>query len=91
MLFGHINSIFYKKHNLDKIWPYNGLEQDIYSLKTEATILLLGDFNAKITTNQSINLSNDSNPNLLWLNGELVLPSRYTRNFEYLVEICFGV
>ena len=75
MLFGHINSIFYKKHNLDKIWPYNGLEQDIYNLRNEGNILLLCDFNSR-TTNQAIILSSDSNLDPLWLAKNLALTSR---------------
>jgi hypothetical protein len=42
------------------------------------------------TTNQAIILSNDSNPNPLWLDEDLVLASRYKRNFEDLVENLFG-
>jgi len=41
-----INSNFHKKKNLDKNSPYNGLENDIYSLRNEGNILLMGDFNA---------------------------------------------
>jgi hypothetical protein len=48
--FAPINSTFYKKNNLDNNCPYNNLEQDIYSLENEGNILLLGDFNARITT-----------------------------------------
>jgi hypothetical protein len=51
---------------------------------------LLGDFNARTTTNQAIILSNDSNPNPLWLDEDLVLASRYKRNSEDLVENLFG-
>jgi hypothetical protein len=39
--FAPINSTFYKKNNLDRNYPYNNLEQDIYSLKNEGNILLL--------------------------------------------------
>ncbi len=46
MLFSPINSNFYKKKNLDKTNPYNGLENDISSLRNEGNILLMGDFNA---------------------------------------------
>jgi hypothetical protein len=42
-----INTTFYKKNNLDKKIPYNGLERDIYSLRNEHSILFLGDFNAR--------------------------------------------
>jgi hypothetical protein len=65
---------------------YNGLEQDIYSLRNESGILLLGDFNVRTTTNQDIILSNDSNPNPLWLDEDLVLIRRYNRNSKDLVE-----
>ena len=63
--FAPINSTFYTKGNLDKNCPYKILEQDIYSLRNEGSILHLGDFNARIATNQAIILSNDSNPNPL--------------------------
>jgi hypothetical protein len=45
--FAPINSTFYKKNNLDNNCSYNNLEQDIYSLKNEGNILLLGEFNAR--------------------------------------------
>ena len=62
--FAPINSTFYKKHNLDKIFPYNGLEHAIFSLRNEGNIFFLGKFNATTTLNQAIILSNDSNPNI---------------------------
>jgi hypothetical protein len=48
--FMHINSTFYTKNNLEKNCPYKILEQDIYSLINEGSILILGYFNS-ITTN----------------------------------------
>jgi hypothetical protein len=57
------NSTFYKTNNLDKIFPYNGLEHDIYSLRKEGSTLLLGNFNVIKITNQDIILRNESNPN----------------------------
>lgn len=51
---------------------------------------LLGDFNARTPTNQDIFLSNDSNPNLLWLGEDHVLTSTYNINFEDLTENLFG-
>jgi hypothetical protein len=71
--FAPINSTFYKKNNLDNNFPYNNLEQDIYSFKNEGNILLLGDFNARIATKQATPLSIDSNHNLVWLDEDLVL------------------
>jgi len=68
---------FYKKNNLDKKFPYNDLEHDSYSLGNERSILFLGDFNARTTTNQAIILSNDSDPNPLWLDEDLVLSRKY--------------
>jgi exonuclease III len=70
--FAPINSTFYKKNNLDNNCPYNNLEQDIYSLKNEGNILLLGDFNARTATKQATLLSIDSNHNPLWLDEDLV-------------------
>jgi hypothetical protein len=52
--FAPINSTFYKKNNLDKNCPYKNLKQYIYNLRNEGSILLLGHFNARIATNQSI-------------------------------------
>jgi len=73
--FVFINFIFYKENNLDKNCPYKILEQDIDS--NEYSIFFLGDFNVRISTiNQAIILSNDSNPNLLWLDEDLVLANR---------------
>jgi hypothetical protein len=50
--FSLINSTFYKKNNLDKKNPYNGLEWDIHTLRNEGNVLLLGGFYARIRTNQ---------------------------------------
>jgi hypothetical protein len=88
--FTPINSTFYTKNNLDKNCPYKSLEQDIYNMKNEGSILLLGDFNARTATNQAIILSNDSNPNPLWLDEDLVLANSYKRNSEDLIENLFG-
>jgi hypothetical protein len=77
-----INSTFYKKKNLDKNCPYKNLKQYIYNLRNEGSILLLGHFNARIATNQSILLINDSNSNPLWLDEDLVFTNRYKRNSE---------
>jgi exonuclease III len=71
--FPPINSNFYKKKNLDKNSPYNGLENDISSLRNEGNILLIGDFNARTSSNQAIILSNHSNPNPLWLDEDPTL------------------
>ena len=88
--FAPINSTFYKKNNLDKNYPYNNLEQDIYSLKNEGNILMLRDFNARTTTKQATLLSIDSNHNPLWLDEDLVLSNSYKRRFEDLIENLFG-
>jgi hypothetical protein len=63
--FSPINSTFYKKNNLDRNCPYNNLEHDIYILRNEGNILMLGEFNARTATNQATILSNDSNHNPL--------------------------
>ena len=84
MLFPPINSNFYKKKNLDKNSPYNGLENDISSLRNEGNILLMGEFNARTSSNQAILLSNHSNPNPLWLDEDLTLASRYKISSEDL-------
>lgn len=89
-VFMPINSTFYKKNNIDKIFPYNTLEQDISSLRKEGNNLLLGDFNIRTTSNQAILISNNSNPNPIWLDGNLVLASKYKRNSEYLIRNLFG-
>jgi hypothetical protein len=84
-----MNSIFYKKNNLDKNCPYNGLEQEIYSLSNDGSIIFLQDFNVG-TTNQALILSNDSNHNPVKLDEDLVLASIYKRNSKDLVETLFG-
>ena len=89
--FSHINSTFYKKNNLDKNCPYNNLEQDIYSLKNEGNILMLGGFNARTATKQDTNLGTDSNHNPLWLDDDLVLSNSYKRNYEYLIDNLCGI
>jgi hypothetical protein len=90
LYFTPINITLYKKKNLDKKCPYNGLEQDIYSLRNNGSILLLGHFNDRTIINQDIILSNVSNPNPLWLDEDLVLTSRYKRNSKHLVNNLFG-
>ena len=39
--FAHINYTFYKKNNLNKNCPHNGLKQDIYNMRKEGNVLLL--------------------------------------------------
>ena len=87
--FSPINSNFYQKKNLDKNCPYNGLEDDIYSLRNEGNILLMGYFNAQTSSNQAILLSNHSNPNPLWLDEYLTLARRYKRSSKDLGEKLF--
>jgi hypothetical protein len=89
--FAPINSTFYKKNNLDNNCPYNNLEQDIYSLKNEGNILLLGDFNARSATRQAILLSIDYNHNPLCLDEDLVLSNSYKRSSHDSIENFFGV
>ena len=79
-----------KKNNLDKKFPYNGLEHDIYSLRKEGNILLMGNFNAWTSSNQAIILNNYSNPNYLWLDEDLELANMYKRSFEDLSEKLLG-
>jgi hypothetical protein len=88
--FAPINSTFYKKNNVDNNYPYNNLEQDIYSLKNEGNILLLGDFNARIATKQDTLLSNDSNHKILWIDEDLVLSNSYKNSSKDLIENLFG-
>ena len=54
-------------------------------------MLMLGDFNARTATNQDIILSNDSNPNPLWLDEDIVLNNRYKINSEDLTENWYGM
>jgi hypothetical protein len=88
--FAPINSIFYKKKNLDRNFPYNNLEQDIHSLRNEYNSLLLGYFNVRTTTNQSILLRNDSHHNPLWLYEDPILANRYKRRSDDMAENLFG-
>jgi hypothetical protein len=69
---------------------YNNLEQDIYSLKNEGNIHLIGDFNANTATKQANILCIDSNHNLVWLDEDLVLSNSYKRISQYLIEDLFG-
>jgi hypothetical protein len=89
--FSPINSTFYTQKNLDKNCPYKILEQDIYNMKTEGSILLLEDFNARTATNQAIILINGSNPNPVWLYEDLVLANSYKRNSKDLIKNLFGI
>jgi len=71
--------------------PYNNLEQDIYSLKSEGNILLLGDFNARTATKQATLLNINSKHNHLCLEEDLFLSNSYKRSSEDLIEIFFGI
>ena len=51
--FSLINSNFYKKTNLDKNCPYDRLEHDISCLRKEGNILLMGEFNARNSSNET--------------------------------------
>jgi len=75
---------------LDKNCPYNGLKNDISSQRNEGNIILMGDFNARTSSNQAILLSNHSNPNPLWLDEDLTLVGRYKRRCEDLGDSLFG-
>jgi len=75
--FAPINSTSYKKNNLNKNFPFNTLEKDIYNLRNEGNILFHGDFNAETSTNQDIMLSNNSNPDPLWLDKDGNLAKRF--------------
>jgi hypothetical protein len=88
--FAPINSTFYKKNNLDRNCPYNNLEQDIYNLRNEGNILVLGQFNVRSAINQVIILSNDSNHNPIWLYEDIVLANSYKRSSKDLTENLFG-
>ena len=88
--FARINSNVYEKNNLDKTCPYNGLEHDIYSLRNEGTILLMGEFNTKKPNSQVVLLSNDSNSNPLWLDEDIALSNIYQISSEYLGDNLFG-
>ena len=86
-----MNSTYYKKKNLDKTNPYNGLENDISSLRNYGNVLLIGYFNARTSNNQAIIIRNHSNPNPLWLDENPTLASRYKRSSKYLGEKLFGL
>jgi hypothetical protein len=88
--FTPINSTFYNKNNIDKNFPYNNIEQDIYNMRNEGSILNLRDFNVGMETNQAIHLSNDSNPNHLWLDKDLIFANIYKRNSRYLIDNLLG-
>lgn len=78
------------KNNLDKTCPCNGLEHYISSLRNEGNILLIGDFNARTTSNQAIFSSNASNPNPIWLEKDLSLANDLKIISTYLIENLFG-
>jgi hypothetical protein len=69
LFFTHKLISLYKKNNLNKNGPFNGLEHDISYLRTEDTIIFLGDFNVRISNKRAIILSNISNHDPLWLDS----------------------
>ena len=50
----------------------------------------MGEFNARISSNQAIFLSNYSNPNPLWLDEDITLARKYNRSSEDLGKNLFG-
>ena len=66
------------------------MKNDISSLRNEGNIILMGEFNARTSSNQAILLSNHSNPNPLWLDEDLTLASRYKRSSEDIGKNLFG-
>jgi hypothetical protein len=58
-------------------------------MKNEGIILLLGYFNSRTAINQGIILSNDSKPNPLWINDDLVLANRCKINSKDLIVNLF--
>ena len=59
-------------------------------MRNESSMIIIRDFNSITATNQAIILRNDSNPNILWLDEDLVLVNRYKRNLEDLIENLYG-
>jgi hypothetical protein len=63
------NSKIYKISNLDIKDPYASLKREIPLFNHLGEVMLMGDFNARTTNNQSLQLSNqergENNP--LWL------------------------
>lgn len=62
-------SKFYKRENLNNEDPYRSLKKDISLFNTLGEIMLIGDFNARTTNNQSLQLSSGEKGenNLVWL------------------------
>ena len=85
-----INSTFTIKAIYIIKCPYNRLEDGICSLINEGSIIFLGEFNARTTTNQPIILSNDYKTNHLWLVEDLVLAINFKINFEYMFDNLFN-
>lgn len=52
------NSKIYKRRKLDREDPYASLKMDISVFSTTGDIMLVGDFNARTTNNQSLQLLN---------------------------------
>jgi exonuclease III len=63
------NSKIYKRSNLDNEDPYASLKRDISLFNHLGEVMLMGDFNARTTNNQSLQLSNEERGenNPLWL------------------------
>ena len=59
----------YKKHRLNREDPFATLKKDIAAFSTLGEIMLIGDFNARTTNNQTINLkeSYKESKDLVWL------------------------
>ena len=75
---------------MDKNCLFNSLEKDIFNLRNDGNILLLGDFNARTATNQAITLSNNTNPKPLWLDEDSNVAIKFKRKYEHIIENLFG-
>ena len=75
---------------MDKNCPFNSLEKYIFNLRNHGNIILLGAFKAESATNQSITLSNSSNPDPLWRDEDSHLANKFKRKSKDNIEKLFS-
>ena len=59
-------------------------------MRNDGNILLLGYFNAVIATIEAITLSNNSNPDPLWLDEDSNLANKFKRKYEDIIKKLSG-
>lgn len=88
--FAPYNSTFYKKHQLDNVFPFLNLSNDITHFKQQMEIILLLDF--KVWTSYKHCIINKYLNNIysFWLIEDPILANKFSWTFKDQIENKFG-